>query len=65
MLHFHQWLDRHRPMGLHDALCHALGHVGSRIADIDLADGDVVRAPIEGSGFGQSRHCMFGGGIGD
>jgi hypothetical protein len=47
MLHVHARLDRHLAVGLHHALGHALGHLGGGVADVDLADRDVVLAQVE------------------
>ncbi len=48
MLDVDSWLDLDFPVRLHDALDHSLGHFGGRVADVDLAAGNVVLAAIQG-----------------
>ena len=42
LLDVHRRLDRDPPVGLRHALRHLVGHLGQRVADVDLAAGDVV-----------------------
>ena len=53
MLHVHGGLDGDAAVGLTDALLHGQGHLGGGIADVDLADGNVVLAPIQAQRLGQ------------
>src|SRR3990167_8950270 len=56
VIHVHQRLDPDRAVGLRHALGHALGHLGARIADVYLADCDVVLAAIERAALGEAGH---------
>ncbi len=60
----HRRLDFDRAVGLRHTLFHARRHIGRGIANVDLAAGDVVFAPIEGRRFGQPGDGVFGGRIG-
>ena len=53
---------------LRGALLHAGGHLGQRVANIDLADGNPVRATIQRGRLCEPRHgvlgCRVWGGVG-
>jgi hypothetical protein len=54
----HDGVEHH--IGLQDAGDHARGHLGGGIANVDLADRDVVLAPVQRSGLGQAADAVFG-----
>ena len=54
-----------RAIGLPGAGGDARGHLGRRVADVDLPHGDPVRAAVEGHGPGQPGDRVLGGGVGD
>ena len=62
----HAQLLFHRAIGLHHAgtVDHAVGHRCCGIADIDLANRDVVHAAVEVGGFRQSGDAVLGRGVG-
>src|SRR5439155_785874 len=64
-LHVHARLDAHLAIRLHHAFRHALGHLGGRVADVDLAAGDVERASVERDGLGDAAHGVLGRGVGN
>ena len=64
VLHVHQRFDRDLAVRLQHALRHPLGHFGERVADVDLAAGDVVLAAVERGGLGEAGDRVFGGGLG-
>jgi len=43
------------PVGLQHAVDHAVGHRRRRVADIDLADRDVIGAAVEVGGLSSAR----------
>ena len=49
---------------LRHALRHPLGHLGERVADVDLAAGDVVLAAVERGRLGEAGDRVLGGGVG-
>ena len=57
-------LDGDPAVGLRNAQRHLARHIGERIADVDLAAGDVVLSRIERDRFGEAGDGVFGGGIG-
>ncbi|MNU10551.1 hypothetical protein D3C72_2577630 [compost metagenome] len=63
MGHIKGRLGRHGAIGLQGAGTHIAGHVGRRIADIDLPAGDVEGASIERNRLGQARDGVLAGGV--
>ena len=63
VLHFESrlWLDA--AIGLRHTPLHLLRHGGSAVADINLADGNVVFPSIQGRRLGETRYGMLGAGI--
>ena len=65
-LRVHARLLLHRAVGLHHAGAgdHAVRHRGCGIADVDLADRDVVHAAVEIGGLGEAGDGVLGRGVG-
>jgi Sulfate permease family len=62
--HVHARLGADAAVGLEGAGRHALGHLGGGVADVDLAAGDVVGAPVQRRRSGQPGDGVLGGGVG-
>jgi hypothetical protein len=60
MIDVHQRLGLDRSVGLRDALRHARGEFGFGIADVDLADGNVVFAAVERGRLGDAGDGVLG-----
>ena len=64
MLDVHQRLDGDGPVRLRHALRHARRQLGLRVADVDLAAGDVVLPAVERGGFREAGDGVLGRGVG-
>ena len=64
MLDVHERLDRHRAVRLQHPLRHPGRELRHRVADIDLAAGDVVLPAVERGRLGEPGDRVLGGGVG-
>src|SRR4029079_18818217 len=64
VLYIEHRLGRNRAVGLHHAGLHAAAHGGVGVADVELAAGDVVLAPVERGTLCQGGDGVVGRGIG-
>ena len=60
MLHVHSRLGLLRAVSLPNTFSHALGHLGRRVADIDLATSDIPGPAIQRDALGKTRYGVLG-----
>src|SRR5688572_4236020 len=60
MRHVHERLGLDRAVGLRHAIGHARRHLSERVADVHLADRDVVLAAVECAGLGEAGDAVLG-----
>ena len=65
LLDVHRRLGHERPVGLRHAARHPLGHLGGRVADVDLPAGDVELAPLQRQRLGDPGDRVLGRVVGD
>ena len=61
----HHRLDPRRAVRLRHPFGHRYGHLGQRVADVDLPAGDVERPPVEADRPRDPRHRVFRGRVAD